>query len=63
MSELRGPNEDRLLDELGETGADTPQEGGGGGGTDLEESYVSPQHEESESYMPPDEEPSADSDQ
>ena len=55
MSEPRGPNEERLLDRIGDTAADTPQEGGGGGGTDLEESYVAPQHEESDSYVPPSE--------
>ena len=53
MSEARGPNEERLLEQVGDTGADTPQEGGGGGGTELEESYVAPQHDESESYVPP----------
>jgi hypothetical protein len=49
MSETRGPNEERLLERLGEMGSDPPQEEGGGGGTELEESYVAPEHDESDS--------------
>ena len=52
MSDIRGPDEERLLDRLGDTGTDQPQQGEGAGGADLEESYVSPTHEESESSAP-----------
>jgi hypothetical protein len=55
MAETRGPNEERLLERIGDTGADSPQEGGGGGGTELDESYVAPEREESDSYVPPSE--------
>jgi hypothetical protein len=48
MSELRGPEEERLLERLGDTGADSPRPGEGAGGTELEESYVAPEHEESD---------------